>query len=440
MIVVENGQRQFRRYWQMRTVPRSDLNEKEWISNIRVSLAESVERQMVSDVPLGAFLSGGIDSSAIVAYMRQARPDGCIRTYSIGYQNSTGAEYYNELDHARQVAKEFNTEHHEILVDPDIVSLLPRLVWQLDEPTSDAALVTTSLVAEYASSSVKVILSGVGGDEMWGGYDRYLVNHYLCLLNRLPRWLRSHFLAPMAKVLPVDRHSAVLNVFRYVRTLLLLSEQHKSHVYHQLMEIFSKDQLSALLNRRPVSETDVLHQTLELCAENESLNQIFTADATTQLTDDLLLLSDKMTMAHSLECRVPLLDEQLVDLASSVPPSLRINGRRTRYILRKALKDVIPEWVIARKKRGFGPPIGGWFKYELAPVVDRLLSKKNLARGGMLNWQAVSSLVSEHRSNKADHTERLFALVTLELWRRLFLEKQSVEDVTAWLMEPTNSG
>ncbi len=435
LAVIEDGAVAEHRYWELVMSPRTGISEQDWSAEIRASLKASVEAQMISDVPLGAFLSGGIDSTMIVHYMAQAAL-GPVRTYSIGYDESTGGGFYNELGYARDIAARYGTAHKELVVRPEIVALLPGLIWHLDEPTADSAVVTTSLVSQHAAREVKVILSGVGGDELWGGYDRYMLAHYVGLIRRVPAWLRHTMLKPLTRALPVDRHSRLLNMFRYLRTLTTLADVGESERYHQLMQVFGRAQLDGLLARGHSGGDDALLQLMARYPREHQLDRIFLADIGTQLTDDLLLLSDKMSMAHSLEARVPLLDERLVDLAATVPASLRVRGRHTRYLLKRAMRGVIPDVTLDRRKRGFGPPMGGWLKRELEPVVGKLLAPAVVERRGLLRAAAVTRLVDEHRANRADHTDQLFGLITLELWCRLFMDRQQPDDLAAWLMEP----
>lgn len=435
LVVIEDGTVQERRYWELTIAPRADTSEQDWSAEIREAMAASVKAQMISDVPLGAFLSGGIDSTMIVHYMAAAAL-GPVRTYSIGYDESTGGAFYNELGYARDIATRYGTQHKELVVKPEIVSLLPGLIWHMDEPTGDSAVVTTSLVSQHAARDVKVILSGVGGDELWGGYDRYMMPHYVGLIGRVPAWLRRTALGPLSRALPVDRHSRLLNLFRYLRTLTALAETGKSGRYHQLMQVFGRTQLEQLLAAGHSGADDALMRLLARYPHKQELDRIFLADAGTQLTDDLLLLSDKMSMAHSLESRVPLLDERLVDLAATVPANLRVRGQHTRYLLKRAMRGVIPDVTLDRRKRGFGPPMGGWLKRELEPVVSRLLSPAAVEHRGLLRPAAVTRLIDEHRTNRADHTDQLFALITLELWCRLFLDREPVDSLTDWLTRP----
>ncbi len=432
MLICENGRIERQRYWQLELNPDHGNSDAQWVEEIRSTLASSIQAQMVSDVPVAAFLSGGIDSSLIVAYMSQFI-DSPLKTYSIGYQGSSGAALYNELPYARQIAELHGTEHHEIVVQPDVVGLLPSLVWHMDAPISDSALITSNLVSEFASRDVKVILSGVGGDELFGGYDRYLMSYYVGLLERLPDWLRKNLLTPVARQLPVDRHSKILNILRYFRTVTLLADAPGSERYHQLMQIFSPNQLASLLKQGPSGEPDALQLVLGKNADLSQLDSMFMADIQTQMTDDLLLLTDKMSMAHSLECRVPLLDERLVELATRMPDQQRVKGRNTRFAIRKALRGVLPDEILDRKKRGFGAPVGSWLKQELEPLIAYLLSPQQIDKRGLFRPESVAQVISDHRENKADHSDHLFALITLEIWQRLFIDGEQTESLSAEL-------
>src|SRR5207245_4089794 len=221
-LVAELGHTQQRRYWRVPGEIDSALSEEEWIARIRARLEEAVRMQMVSDVPIGAFLSGGIDSSAVVAFM-SAHSDRPVKTYSIGFKGGEAEAYYNELPYARRVAQRFQTDHHEILVRPDVVSLLPRLLWHMDEPIADTAFITTYLVSEFARRDVTVILSGVGGDELFGGYRRYLGNHYQAHLERVPARLGRAAMAT-GEGLRRDRHTPVLNAMRLAKGFLSSAE------------------------------------------------------------------------------------------------------------------------------------------------------------------------------------------------------------------------
>ncbi len=426
MLVIEGGRIEERAYWQFAIKPDHGPTESDWIDEIRAALNDSIEAQMVSDVPIGAFLSGGIDSSTIVAAMSRFSSSP-VKTYAIGYSGSTGAAIYNELDYARRIAERFGTEHHEIDVKPQVIGLLPRLVWHMDEPTADSALITSSLVSEFARRDVKVILSGVGGDELFGGYDRYQLPHLAATLRKIPGPLRRGLLNPLLGMLPVARHTRLLNLLRAARKVALVADKDSASRYHEVMEVFSATDLSALLPGGRGPGPSALTQALGRYLGHNDLDQMMAADLATQLPDDLLLLTDKVSMGQSLECRVPLLDERLVDLAARLPSELRVRGRETRYILKKALTGILPEETLHRPKRGFGAPFGAWFNNELSGVMAELLGPETLRRRGLMDPAVVQRLVADHRAHRADHTDHLVALTTLEIWCRVHLDRESPE-------------
>ncbi len=437
MICDSEGVRQ-KTYWTLPHECDNNRSEAQWIEAVLSEVESSVKSQMVSDVPLGAFLSGGIDSSAVVAFMARHSTQP-VKTYSIGFDTSSGGgSFYNELPWARQVSELFGTEHHEILVEPDVVSLLPKLLWHMDEPMADAAFITTYLVSEFARKDVTVILSGVGGDELFGGYRRYLGEHYGATYNRLPRWLRHGLIAPIARRMPADRHSTLLNYSRLARGFILANELPFEDRYRSYVEVFSDQLADETLTQREGgggSRFDALKQAFKQHDQGDNLHRLFAVDAATQLPDDLLMLTDKTSMATSLECRVPLLSESLVELAASMPSEYKIKGRELKYILKKSLAGLLPPEILYRKKRGFGAPMGAWLKGELAPLMKNVLSPKSLRSRGLFNPESVAQTIALHESNTEDHTDHLQSLMNLEIWARMYLDGRSVEDVGAELAE-----
>jgi asparagine synthase (glutamine-hydrolysing) len=430
VLSVEGGRVEERRYWRIPSTIDRKPDENEWAERVRSRLDEAVRMQMVSDVPIGAFLSGGIDSSTVVGLMA-AHSDRPIRTYAIGFAGSAADEFYNELPFARRVAELFGTEHHEIVVRPDIVSLLPRLLWHMDEPVSDTAFVTTYLVSEFARREVTVILSGVGGDELFGGYRRYLGNHYLAYFDRLPAWVRRAASA-LGESLPSDRHSALLNYSRLAKGFLTTAGIPFEERYLAYLQVFSAQEVLGLLR---ASDADARAPVLDAFrhAGGDALSRMLAVDAETQLPDDLLMLTDKMSMATSLECRVPLLDQNLVELAASIPEEVKIRGGRLKHILKKAVSGLLPRDILERKKRGFGTPMGAWLKRDLAPLVRGLLSEPVIRKRGLFHFQAVQELIGLHEANRVDGTDRLLALLNLEIWSRLYLDGRTADEVTAEL-------
>jgi asparagine synthase (glutamine-hydrolysing) len=387
-----------------------------------------VRMQMVSDVPIGAFLSGGIDSSTVVGFMA-AHSDQPIRTYAIGFKGAAADEYYNELPYARRVADLFHTEHHEIVVRPDVVALLPRLLWHMDEPLSDTAFVTTYLVSQFARRDVTVILSGVGGDELFGGYRRYLGNHYHAYFDRLPGWARRAALA-VGERLPSDRHSPLLNLSRLTKGFLKSAGLPFEERYRSYVQVFSLQEMQRLLRLNGAARPDRIADAFRHAGGGDALNRMLAVDAETQLPDDLLMLTDKMSMATSLECRVPLLDHELVELAASMPEEMKIRGGRLKHVLKEAVSGLLPRDILERKKRGFGTPMGAWLKQDLAPLVRGVLSESVIKSRDLFHFPAVQELIGSHEANRIDGTDRLLALINLEIWSRLYLDGRTPDDVT----------
>jgi len=431
LLVVENGRKVLKRYWTMPAAVDRAPTEREWVDRVRVRLEESVRMQMVSDVPIGAFLSGGIDSSCVVAFMAR-HSDRPVKTYSIGFEGGAAESFYNELPFARQIADRFGTDHHEILVRPDVVGLLPHLLWHMDEPVADSAFITTYLVSEFAHREVTVILSGVGGDELFGGYRRYLGDHYLAYFERLPGWLRRAA-AGIGERLPSDRHSPVLNRFRLARSFLASADLPFEDRYRSYVEVFPADAAARIARANGTERTDRLAAAMRAATSDDPLNRMLIVDAETQLPDDLLMLTDKMSMAVSLECRVPLLDHELVELAAAMPQEVKIRGGRLKHAMKSALEGLLPREILERGKRGFGTPFGAWLKGDLAPVVRELLSQRSIDARGLLRHAAVAQLVADHEANRVDGTDRLLALLNLEVWARIFLDRRSPADVAAEL-------
>jgi asparagine synthase (glutamine-hydrolysing) len=435
LLTAGDGRLEERRYW--RVPPGIDrlATESEWIAHVRARLEESVRMQMVSDVPIGAFLSGGIDSSAVVAFM-SAHSDQPVKTYSIGFGGGNAEAFYNELPYARQVAQQFGTDHHEIIVKPDVVSLLPRLLWHMDEPIADTAFITTYLVSEFARRDVTVILSGVGGDELFGGYRRYLGSHYQGYFDRLPPGLQRAAFA-LGEKLPSDRHSPLLNAMRLAKGFLLSAGLPFDERYRSYIQVFSDEMSATLLRERRGTDWDPLAAAFAHATSDDELNRMLCVDAETQLPDDLLLLTDKMSMAVSLECRVPLLDHELTELAARMPEAVKIRGGRLKHVMKAALRNVLPQGILERKKRGFGTPMGAWLKGDLAPLVRDLLSADSIAARGLFRHSEVARLIADHEANRQDGTDRLLSLLNLEIWARIYLDRREPADVADQLKAVT---
>lgn len=413
-------------YWDVEIKPR-EQSEAQWKQELADCLDACVKRQMVSDVPLGAFLSGGIDSSAIVGGMAHSGVAD-IKTYAIGF----GAEdaFHNELDKARAVSEIFKTDHHEIVVEPDAAALFEQLIRQLDEPVTDTSFLVTYLVSRFARQSVKVILSGVGGDELFGGYRRYLWPDIGRYLNWMPMWLHTGVIRPLVNLLPVDRGSRIKSLFRYLRGYYAHIDQPDGLRYQGYVQIFSDQQLdkvfSAPMNDhlngyKPTQVADYYDQ----APGDDPLNKMLYADLKTALVDSLLAFSDKMSMAASLEARVPLLDKELVELAAQMPSSLKIApGRKLKYLLKQVVADLLPDSIINQRKQGFGTPVSRWLRGSLKPLLEELLDPSRLKQRGFFDPAVVKALVDDHMEQRADHSEHIMALMTFEIWHQIYIDEE----------------
>lgn len=418
-LIAEGGRVRTERYWDFEFQTDSEFSFEQSGARLRDVLQESVVDQMVSDVPLGAFLSGGVDSTAVVAFMRQAS-DRNIRTYSIGFDAQH--VYHNEAPYAEAAARALGTEHETLIVRPQVADLLPWLIEKLDEPLTDTSFILTYLVSELAHREVKVALSGVGGDELFGGYRRY----FAPLMNRSVAWLPSAWRravgAAAERWLNADRGSVRGNLARYgkawTRTVHLpLGEQ-----YVGLLSVLSADMVGALLKpyRQKADPGEILIRYFHDAPAQSPLDRLAYVDAKGPLPESLLLFTDKMGMATSLEIRVPFLDNRVVDFVRRCPSHYRMRGFTLKRLLKAALKGVVPDFVLTRSKRGFGGPMGAWLKGDLRPLVSQLLDAGRLRQGGLLDPDCVRRILEAHDAGREDYTEAIMALLVFEIWREQF--------------------
>jgi asparagine synthase (glutamine-hydrolysing) len=429
MLRWSNGEFDVRQYWSPPDQVDRSRSLADWVELVREELERAIQSHMISDVPIGAFLSGGIDSSAVAVLM--ARHSGePLNTYSIGYAGDGAAAYYNELPYAGLMARRLRSNHREIKVQPDVAKLLPKLIWHLEEPISDSAITTTYLVSELAAESVKVILSGVGGDELFGGYNRYLGAHYGRRYAKLPAWARRGLIPKFARLLPSGRQNKLMDTARYAKRFIRASTLDWREQYRLYVALADAEALAALGIAGPIGGATGLDRILASERSDDELLRLLRVDWQTQLSEDLLLLTDKMTMACSLECRVPFLDHRLVHVAASIPAEHKLPNGRLKAVLKDALKSVLPDEVIERRKRGFGAPVGAWFKHELAGLRALLLSRDAVEARGLFDPDAVHALIAEHDASREDYTDLILVLLNLEIWSRLFLDGRSHEDLT----------
>jgi asparagine synthase (glutamine-hydrolysing) len=408
------GRAEVRRYWQISASEPFAGTQAEAADALRGVLADAVRSHMVSDVPFGAFLSGGVDSSVVVGLMAEAseRP---VKTFSIGFDEPQ----FDELEHARAVARHFGTDHHEFVVRPDGLGILDRLVAHFDEPFADSSAIPTWYVSEIARRHVTVVLSGDGGDELFGGYDRYLPHERVARFDRLPVPGKRRLAGALWPLLPHGARGK--NFLRHV-------SQDDDGRYLDSIAFFQADERRALYSdgvRRaiaPASAEETLGARFARFASLPPHSRMMRFDFETYLPEDVLTKVDRMSMAHSIESRVPLLDNHVIDFAASLPASLKIAGGRRKHILKEAARGLVPAGVLDRKKQGFGVPLGVWFRGGLTEVFSDVLGSASTRQRGYFEPAFVDRLVREHLSGRRDHTLRLWQLLVFELWHRQYLD------------------
>jgi asparagine synthase (glutamine-hydrolysing) len=406
-------------YWWAPEVSEKGRSEESWAAELRSTLAAAVSSQMMSDVPLGAFLSGGIDSSAVVAFMAEAS-DRPVKTFSVAFREGT----YDESAYAREIARLFATEHREETLVPDAVALFDRLVVHLDEPFADVSLFPTYLVSELASREVKVVLSGDGGDELFAGYDWYVADRIARTLKRFPGRMALSALNGLAeRFAPSEKKKGLVNkVQRFLSGASGLPElEHYRWLWH--LPVREKRELYAESLRESLREADARAPVLSALGwkGDDLLNRQLHADFKLFLADDILVKVDRMSMATSLEARAPFLDKAVVELAFRMPGSLKLRGSTRKYILKRAMADKLPPRIRKRRKEGFSIPMKNWLRSELRPLMESLLSRERIEARGLFEWPAVERRVREHVTGRRNHAHQLFPLMVFERWAEEFL-------------------
>ena len=410
-----------RQYWDLSFVSRrnGNLSEAAYAEQLDALLRECVKLHLVSDVPFGAFLSGGVDSSTIVALMSQYLNEP-VKTYSVGFEGQ--GEAYSELPYARLVANKFQTDHHEVFIRPShLQDLAEKVVWHLDQPLAEHATLANYMVAELASRDVKMVLTGEGGDELFAGYARYVGERLSPFFRRIPPAAKSLALAAAAR-LPGWRRQKV--------ALYALSQSNEAKRFANWFPLFNSVAKQALLSKELRASAngydaeDIFAEHLSRTDADEPLNRMLYLDTKLWLPDLLLARGDKMSMAVSLEARVPLLDHKLVEFAAALPENMKLKGLARKYLLKKVSRSWLPPEVVHRKKQGFPMPTSLWFRKEARSFVRDLLSPSTLRRRGLFNLTFVEQLINQHESGFADHGLLLWGLMSVELWQRVFMDSR----------------
>jgi asparagine synthase (glutamine-hydrolysing) len=412
-LVVKDGVITTRQYWDFNAIETRRITYAAAEEEFTELLKESVRMRLMSEVPLGVFLSGGVDSSAVVALMSEIVTEP-VKTFSVGY---SGDAAENEFEYARMVADRYHTEHHEFrLTADDFLGFLPKLVWHLDEPIADASTIPLFFISRLAKEHVTVVLSGEGADELLGGYYIYKKMLQLETLRSIPgAGLAAGAAAAAAHLLGKRK------VERYANLMKLPLEQR----YTGVSRVFSRDERTRLFSARsgiePCTSADVIARYYERVAGKHSLDRMLYLDTKVWLPDDLLMKADKMTMATSVELRVPFLDHLLVEYAASLPASFKIRGNETKYLLKHALESRLPREVLYRAKKGFPVPVSRWFREKAAGVREVLLDPGSACRD-YCNVAVLEQLIRDHESSATDMSDQLWPFLVFEFWYKEYLQ------------------
>ncbi len=423
--VYRDGRLDVKAYWQPDFQAEEHRPADEDARELRELLTSAVEMRLESDVPLGAFLSGGIDSTIIVGLMQKLSRQP-VRTFSIGFP----VPEYNETHYAAMAARQFGTLHQEFRVEPDAVAVLPRLVWHYDEPMADSSAVPTWYLSQVTREHVTVALTGDGGDELFAGYPRYKAVWLGRWFDRLPRWLRQSLAGPYWQKLPASaRQKSIRRRFRrfmemlgrppmqrYLEWIAIFGETRR-------VQLYTPEFLAALPDSDPL---EFLEARAALASHRDPVTTISLTDLMTYLPCDLMTKVDIASMAHGLECRPPFLDHRVVELAARMPVRRKFRAGRGKRILLETFADLIPAPIRSRPKMGFGVPLDHWFRGPLAGFAREVLLDRRTVSRGLFRREIVAGLIDEHVAGRFDHAYRLWALLVLELWQRRWLDGESV--------------
>jgi asparagine synthase (glutamine-hydrolysing) len=408
-----------RQYWSAANIEEKERSEEETVEELESLLRDSVRLRLRSDVPFGAFLSGGIDSSSIVGLMTgllESKP----RTFSIGFDDKS----YNELGYAAQVAELFGTDHTDQVIEPSAIDLIENLINYMDDPIGDFSIFPTYLVSRLAREKVKVILSGDGGDELFGGYDTYIAQKFYRYYSLIPAHLRKYIILPLANMLPpTGKKKGLINKTKRFVGGASLSEQYD----HFRWMIFMRPEENHHIFSDEISDSIDTGSTFSFITkyldENRlrGINRSMYLDINSYLVDNILVKVDRMSMATSLEARVPFLDHRVVEFALSITDDLKINNFKTKYVLKKMMEKMLPDSVINKPKQGFSIPMKNWLKGPVKPMMTDLLSFDRIKKQGIFNPDYIDGLIRDHLENKNNHSHKLWSLMLLQLWKDRFL-------------------
>jgi asparagine synthase (glutamine-hydrolysing) len=435
-LVLQNGEHKIKKYWDI-SFKEGKRSLQYYTEHLRKLILESVERQLMSDVPLGAFIGGGIDSASIIAVIKQTKP---IETFTMGFAHES--DKFNEYSHADIVAKHFNTNHHTILVEPDSVRLLPQIVWHLDEPMADPSVVTQYVLAREAKKHVTVVLSGEGGDEVFGGYEQYRLLPKAAAYGKIvPNAIKVPILTMLHTLIPGD--TFFLKLRNFASQL-----QNKPASYIELLSLFDNAEKQLLYSEQLYRHMPNIDSDFALIKQFFSnsyslLNKMLLTDMKTLLPDNLLMNVDKLGLAHALEGRVPLLDYKLIEFAATIPSKYKLFNGTEKFILKQAMKPLLPQNVVKRKKRRFHVPLDSWYSVYLKDFSEELLLSREFKKLGFFDVKYIKKLLTYQKTlsynlflkhnmlTRLYYTRQLWNVIVFAIWHKTFIEGGNLKKIPA---------
>ncbi|MBI3756927.1 MAG: asparagine synthase (glutamine-hydrolyzing) [Deltaproteobacteria bacterium] len=434
LLVVENGHVTCRPYWEFRFAPTSSApSEAEAVEHLGTLLQQAVNRRLMSEVPLGAFLSGGLDSSTVVALMARAAAKP-VKTFAIGFDETN----YSELDDARVVAQHLGTEHHEMIVKPAALDILPELVWHLDEPFGDSSAVPTYYVCRAARQHVTVALSGDGGDEVFAGYARYRQIDRYRRADWTPNWIRTKLVQPLLGMFPFT--------WPGWNSLYMVGKGTDGGIPYELgLYPYIQERLYAPEFQQQLQESNPFALTEDILKKAQHLDPVSRyqyLDTRQYLPADILTKVDRMSMATSLEVRAPLLDYTVVEYMATLPVSLKLREGVSKYLLRQFCGSLLPPSVLQKRKQGFAIPADRWFQHELRVAAEEILLDRRTVARGYFRKEALQQLLRHHATGQRDYSAWIWCLIVLEMWFRMFLDKEQSTQIqpSVVMSKPANQG